>query len=130
MKISANELSSALCDLHDVMQSLRRRRGLVCLGEVQEFMIGLEAEIDIDPSKLKACIGQVEALLKSLDKKTLLSSKDDEDSGFTIKDCLEDVLIFFERKAINFTAIRDNNYFQCRNDKCCLCCIKSPGKAI
>jgi len=94
MKISANELSSALCDLHDVMQSLRRRRGLVCLGEVQEFMIGLEAEIDIGPSKLKACIGQVEALLKSLDKKTLLSSKDDEDSGFTIKDCLEDVLIF------------------------------------
>ena len=91
MKVSMDELSSASCDLHDVMQSLRRRKGLTCLGEVKEFLDGLEAEAEVDKPKLQACIEQVEALLGSLDKRTLSSSKDDEDSEYTIRDCLMDV---------------------------------------
>lgn len=96
MKFYIDDLLSASCDLHDVRESLQRRKGMTCLGEVREFLESLEAGAEIDNPKLQACIAQVEALLGSLDKRTLRQSKDDEDSGFTIKDCLDDVLDFLK----------------------------------
>ena len=105
MLVSLNDLSSASCDLHDVIGSLKRRKGLDGLQEVKQFLNSLHpsspndenyAEVEINSAKLKTSINQLQALWSSLDQKTRNESKDDEDSETTIEDCVEDVLVFLK----------------------------------
>jgi hypothetical protein len=105
MLVSLNDLSSASCDLNDVIGSLKRRKGLDGLQEVKQFLENLYpselnddkyAEVEIDSAKLKTSINQLQALCSSLEQKTRNESKDDEDSETTIEDCMEDVLVFLK----------------------------------
>ena len=106
MLVSLNDLSSASCDLHDVIESLRTRKGLQGLSQVKGFMESLYpsdypndesyAEVEVDPSKLESCIAELETLIASLDKKFKQSPKDYEGSEITIEDCLSDVLDFLK----------------------------------
>jgi len=108
--ISLNELSSASCDLHDIIESLRKRKGLHGLSQVKGFMESLYpsdypndesyAEAEVDPSKLKSCVVELETLIASLDKKFKQSPKDYEGSEITIDDCLSDVLNFLKSLAV------------------------------
>lgn len=108
--ISLNELSSASCDLHDIIESLRKRKGLNGLPQVKGFVESLYpsdyptdeiyAEAEVDPSKLDNCIAELETLIASLDKKFKQSPKDNEGSEITIEDCLSDVLNFLESLAV------------------------------
>jgi hypothetical protein len=100
--VCLNDLSSAVCDCSDVIASLRRRSRMDCLKEVIAFLSSISTdtegviEVEIDDVILQNCINQTKALVKSLDRKTLNSSKDDEDSSSTIEDCLVDILRFLK----------------------------------
>lgn len=107
-QIEFSELSSALFDINDVANSIRRRKGTSCLQQVKGFIESLYPEDcpedteglvefkTIDGAKLQASINELESFLAELDENTLGESKDDEDSSETIGDCLEDVLEFLK----------------------------------
>lgn len=103
--ISLSELSSANCDLQDVIESIRRRVGRSVLEETKNFLDSLYpadcaeeyegfTETEIDPVNLKRCIDQVESFARSLDEQAKKEPKDNEDSSSTVGDCLEEVLGF------------------------------------
>lgn len=103
--LSFNELSSASCDLVDVIESVDNSD---CLNVVSNFVSSLYpsnypkgynegfAEVEIDSDKLQSCVDQLQAFFESLDKDILDEPKDDQDSDFTIGDCLEEVLSFLK----------------------------------
>jgi hypothetical protein len=102
--ISTNDISSASCDLHDIISCLRRRKGLESLQGVKKFLESLSGsffsdeniEVEVDSCNLESCIEQLVILVASLDEETRNESKDDEDSETTIGDCVEAVLDFLK----------------------------------
>jgi len=102
--ISTNDISSASCDLHDIISCLSRRKGLNCLQGVKKFLESLSSscssdediEVEVDSCNLESCIEQLVILVASLDEETRNESKDDEDSETTIEDCVEAVLDFLK----------------------------------
>lgn len=102
--VSVEKLSSAFCDVYDIVNSMRRRTGQDCLQEVKSFLETLYpaaidddekfTEVEIDAAKLKVALDQLRSFASKLDAKTRNQSKDDECSEITIGDCVTDALDF------------------------------------